>query len=118
MNLRRPTLLRFSKRTGDCIESLSQSSNASWADISMAKWARLVVIAEEVSSSFSFDDPAGIVSLSEPRVQLMLKGFARRLEAWKNEVDANGGVHSKPVSHLYLLSDLSSKSIDAMCPVI
>ncbi|RDW89700.1 hypothetical protein BP6252_01732 [Coleophoma cylindrospora] len=93
MNLRRPTMLRYSKRTGDCIEVLSQSPNASWADKEMSRWGKLVVIAEEVNSSFSFDDPAGIVSLSEPRVQLMLKGFERRVEAWKKEVDAEGGIH-------------------------
>ncbi|KAL3425695.1 hypothetical protein PVAG01_02486 [Phlyctema vagabunda] len=89
MNLRRPALLRYNKRVEDCIDVLTHSPNASPEDKCMARWGRLVSIGEEVSSSFSFDDIGAIVSFSDARVQLMLKEFRKRLQAWYNEVPAS-----------------------------
>jgi hypothetical protein len=64
--------------------------DAAPSDKLLIGWVRLMCIAEEISTSFSFDDPGKMPNLSEPRVQLMLKSFEKRLEAWKDSLDPSG----------------------------
>lgn len=101
MNMRRPNMMRFNKRVSDCIETLTKSPHASSSDKCIAKWAKIISIGEEASSAFSFDDPGGILSLSEPRVQLMLKGFERQLEAWREDLDPGSTNGTRPQSYCH-----------------
>ena len=41
---------------------------------------------EECSTSFAFDDPSASISLEEPRIQLMLKGFEKKLKNWRESL--------------------------------
>jgi hypothetical protein len=73
------------------MDVLWRSPNALPSDKYIVAWVKLSSISEEISTSFfSFDDPSNLVRLSEPRVQLRLKGFEKRLEGWKKQFDLDG----------------------------
>ncbi|KAK1080939.1 hypothetical protein LTR33_005108 [Friedmanniomyces endolithicus] len=82
LSMRRPNMLRVSSYVRECVEYLHRSPDALPRDRILVHWLRLVMIAEEVSVSFSYDDPGGIASITELRAQLMLKDFEKRLSAW------------------------------------
>ena len=67
-----------------CIEYLETSSIAAPTDRALVAAIKLQRIAEEFASSFRFDEPSAMASLSEPRTQLSLKGFERQLQDWKS----------------------------------
>ncbi|KAK1812331.1 hypothetical protein LTR12_013301 [Friedmanniomyces endolithicus] len=86
LSMRRPNMLRVSSYVRECVEYLHRSPDALPSDRILVHWLRLVMIAEEVSVSFSYDDPGGIASITELRAQLMLKDFEKRLTAWWSSV--------------------------------
>ncbi|KAK0284189.1 hypothetical protein LTR35_005904 [Friedmanniomyces endolithicus] len=86
LSMRRPNMLRVSSYVRECVEYLHRSLDALPSDRILVHWLRLVMIAEEVSVSFSYDDPGGIASITELRAQLMLKDFEKRLTAWWGSV--------------------------------
>ena len=86
MSMRRPAMLRYNSWVGECVDFLEASPNAAASDKILIGWVRLLIIAEEFSTSLSFDDPANMPNLSEPRVQLMVKSFEKRLEIWKGSL--------------------------------
>ncbi|KAK0313905.1 hypothetical protein LTR01_002162 [Friedmanniomyces endolithicus] len=86
LSMRRPNMLRVSSYVRECVEYLHRSPDALPSDRILVHWLRLVMIAEEVSVSFSYDDPGGIASITELRAQLMLKDFEKRLTAWWGSV--------------------------------
>lgn len=79
----------------ECVEFLETSLSSAQSDKHVVAWVKLLSIIEEIGTSFSFDDPGGVVSLSESRIQLMLKGFEKRLGAWNRDVgsDVMNGNH-------------------------
>lgn len=82
MSLRRPNMLRVSSYVRDCLDFIEQSSEAAPSDRSLAAWVRLNIIAEDICSSFSYDDPGDIASITDLRTQFMLKDFEKRLSDW------------------------------------
>lgn len=84
MSTRRPTMLRFNKWLENCIEFIDKSPRAAASDKRLVVWARLLRLCEEITNSFGYD--SDVVSLSESRVQLMLKSFEMRLSLWDREL--------------------------------
>ncbi|KAK5167027.1 uncharacterized protein LTR77_007756 [Saxophila tyrrhenica] len=82
MSLRRPNMLRVSSYIRDCLDYLERSSDSVPSDRTLAAWVRLNIIAEEICTSFSYDDPGDIASITELRTQMMLKDFEKRLTDW------------------------------------
>lgn len=88
LSLRRPNMLRVSSYIRDCADHLEQSPDAISTDPNLVAWVRLIMVAEEISTSFSYDDPGGMASITELRTQMMLKDFEARLASWYNTHDA------------------------------
>jgi hypothetical protein len=86
LSTRRPTMLRYNNWISDCTEYLQKSSAATLLDKQLAAWVGLLRLCEEITSSFGYDND--VVSLSEPRVQLMLKSFEKRFELWSRDLDS------------------------------
>ncbi|KAI7261769.1 hypothetical protein KC345_g9659 [Hortaea werneckii] len=72
----------------ECAEYLEQSKDSLPTDATLVVWSRLIMIAEEISVSFAYDDPGGIASIAELRTQLMHKDFQKRLMTWYGSVPA------------------------------
>ncbi|KAI7198637.1 hypothetical protein KC316_g3647 [Hortaea werneckii] len=72
----------------ECAEYLEQSKDSLPTDATLVVWSRLIMIAEEISVSFAYDDPGGIASIAELRTQLMHKDFHKRLVNWYDNVPA------------------------------
>ena len=95
-------MLRFNSWIGECTNFLEKSSNAAKSDSYLVAWVKLLRITEEIGESFALDDLENVASLSEYRVQLMLRGFEKRLASWKESLphtSMNGTYHfysSKP----------------------
>lgn len=79
LSLRRPNMLRASSYIKECVEYLDQSPEAIPTDRTIVAWVRLIMIAEEISVSFCYDDPGEIALITELRAQLMLKDYDKRL---------------------------------------
>ncbi|RMZ21074.1 hypothetical protein D0859_14916 [Hortaea werneckii] len=86
--LRRPNMLRANSYVRECAEYLEQSKDSLPTDATLVVWSRLIMIAEEISVSFAYDDPGGIASIAELRTQLMHKDFHKRLMTWYESVPA------------------------------
>ncbi|KAI6791577.1 hypothetical protein KC361_g7266 [Hortaea werneckii] len=86
--LRRPNMLRANSYVRECAEYLEHSPDSLPTDATLVVWSRLIMIAEEISVSFAYDDPGGIASIAELRTQLMHKDFQRRLVTWYDSVPA------------------------------
>lgn len=79
-------MLRFTSWMAECMKFLETSPDAAPTDGRLVAWVRLQCIMEEFGIAFAFDDPNDTVCLTEPRVQLMLKGFEKKLENWKSTI--------------------------------
>lgn len=84
--LRRSNMLRANSYIRECLEYLERSSEAVPSDRTLVAWIRLIMIGDEISSSFCYDDPGGVASISELRTQLMLKDFNAKMEKWYTSV--------------------------------
>ena len=82
MSLRRPNMLRINSYIRECVEYLECSRGAVPTDRTVVAWVKLIIIQDEIGTSFAYDDPGGIASITELRVQLMLKDFEKRLTNW------------------------------------
>jgi hypothetical protein len=129
MSLRRPNMFQWSNFARDCLQYLQKSPQALPSDKHLIAWVKMQNIAEECGTSFSFDDPTMRVSMSDPRMQVTLKGFEKRMGDWKSSVDPivltrmypyhPTFVCSKPVRNVLSLSyanALFSKSGNALLP--
>ncbi|KIW65326.1 hypothetical protein PV04_07596 [Phialophora macrospora] len=87
--LRLPSLIRFSPRVEECLETLSKSAYAAPSDKWLCATARLARIAEEVSAAFDMDDPGAELKFNEPKIQYQLKYFQRQLRSWEKTVDVS-----------------------------
>jgi hypothetical protein len=47
-------------------------------------------ITEDLVISLSLDDPSNMADLSESRVQIMINGFEKELEAWRTSFQLDG----------------------------
>lgn len=88
-------MLRVSSYVRECVDYLERSPDALASDRMLVAWIRLLMIGEEISNAFSYDDPGGIASITELRTQLMLKDFVKRLNDWfrsVSETDMNSSL--------------------------
>lgn len=86
MALRRPNMIRANTYVSECLEFLERSSEALHSDRTLVAWSKLIMIGDEISISFCYDDPGGVASISELRTQLMIKDFNAKLESWFTNV--------------------------------
>nr|POE49149.1 transcriptional regulator war1 [Quercus suber] len=82
LSLRRPNILRTTTYLNECIEVVEQSSQAVETDRLVVAWAKLLIIGEEICTSFSYNDLGNVASLAELKTQMMLREFQRRLDTW------------------------------------
>ncbi len=82
LSLRRSNMLRTTSYIKECIEYMDQSPQALPSDRTLLAWTRLAMIGNEISASFSYDDPGGIACITELRTQLMLRDYTKRLDQW------------------------------------
>lgn len=86
LSLRRPNMLRVSSYIKECVEYIDRAPGALPSDSTLLAWVRLLMIAEEISVAFCYDDPGAIASITDTRNQLMLKEFERKLSSWHSNV--------------------------------
>jgi hypothetical protein len=86
--MRRPAMLRYNNWVSECADFLTITPAAGPSDKILVSWFKLLSISEEITTSLSFDDPGSTPSLSEPRVQYLVKSFEKRLADWKAGLDS------------------------------
>lgn len=86
MSLRRPLMLRPTRYLRECLEHLETCPDTAPSDGTLVAWLKISILGTEVSEAFSYDDPVNAVSITEPRVQIMLKDYVRRLDEWEASV--------------------------------
>ncbi|XPT01816.1 hypothetical protein M3J09_010943 [Ascochyta lentis] len=84
MRLKRPNILLFNSWMEECLNMLEKSPLQ--ADQRTLAWLKLQRIADEANTAFGFDDASTSFSLSELRMQTILRIFERRMHDWKNSV--------------------------------
>ena len=76
----------------ECLHALETSPDAAPTDKRFAAWIRIQRVVEECAIVFSLDDPGSTVSLSDERVQQMLKGFEAQMQDLMKSMKATPGV--------------------------
>lgn len=84
MRLKRPNILLFNSWMEECVVMLEKSK--SLEDRRTIAQLRLQRIADEANTAFGFDDASTSFSLSELRMQIILRIFDRRMQDWKRSV--------------------------------
>ncbi|KAF2628415.1 hypothetical protein BU25DRAFT_339108 [Macroventuria anomochaeta] len=84
MRLKRPNILLFNSWMEECLNMLEKSPLQ--ADQRTLAWLKLQRIADEANTAFGFDDASTSFSLSELRMQMILRIFERRMHDWKKSV--------------------------------
>lgn len=84
MRFRRPNILLYNAWMGECEALLLKSPKSE--DKHLIAWLRLQRIADEAYTAFGFDDASTSFSLSELRLQAILKIFERRMQEWRKAV--------------------------------
>jgi hypothetical protein len=84
MRLKRPNILLFNSWMEECVGMLDKSKLLD--DRRIIAWLKLQRIADEANTAFGFDDASTSFSLSELRMQIILRIFDRRMHDWKKSV--------------------------------
>jgi hypothetical protein len=84
MRLKRPNILLFNSWMEECVLMLDKSKLLD--DRRTIAWLKLQRIADEANTAFGFDDASTSFSLSELRMQIILRIFDRRMQDWKKSV--------------------------------
>lgn len=84
MRLRRPNILLFNAWMEECQNLLQKSPILE--DKRLLAWLRLQRIADDAYTAFGFDDASTSFTLSELRLQAILRIFERRMQDWKKSV--------------------------------
>ncbi|KAF3009822.1 hypothetical protein E8E13_010294 [Curvularia kusanoi] len=84
MRLKRPNILLFNSWMEECINMLEKSPLQT--DQRTLAWLKLQRIADEANTAFGFDDASTSFTLSELRMQMILRIFERRMHDWKKSV--------------------------------
>lgn len=98
MRLKRPNILLFNSWMEECFNILGKSKLLD--DKRIIAWLKLQRIADEANTAFGFDDASTSFSLSELRMQIILRIFDRRMQDWKNSVTSE--VMTCKSTHTYL----------------
>lgn len=81
MRTRRSNLLQFNDWMAECVKQLELSHHRT--DQHLAVWFELQRISDEAMSSFGLDDSTTTPSLTESRVQAILRWFDKRMDRWR-----------------------------------
>lgn len=81
MKTRRPNLLQFNDWMAECVSMLEKSPHQT--DQRLAVWFQLQRITDESLSSFGLDDTSSLSTLTESRVQAVLRWFDKQMELWR-----------------------------------
>ncbi|KAJ5545877.1 hypothetical protein N7494_003462 [Penicillium frequentans] len=81
MKTRRPSLLQFNEWMAECVSMLEKSPHQT--DQRLAVWFQLQRITDESLSSFGLDDTSSLSTLTESRVQAVLRWFDKQMELWR-----------------------------------
>lgn len=84
MRLKRPNILLFNSWMEECVIMLEKSKLLD--DRRTIAWLKLQRIADEANTAFGFDDASTSFSLSELRMQIILRIFDRRMQDWRKSV--------------------------------
>jgi hypothetical protein len=84
MRLKRPNILLFNSWMEECFGILEKSKLLD--DKRIVAWLRLQRIADEANTAFGFDDASTSFSLSELRMQIILRIFDRRMQDWRKSI--------------------------------
>lgn len=84
MRLKRPNILLFNSWMSECVLMLDKSKLLE--DRRTIAWLKLQRIADEANTAFGFDDASTSFSLSELRMQIILRIFDRRMQDWRKSV--------------------------------
>ncbi|KAH7092000.1 hypothetical protein FB567DRAFT_434919 [Paraphoma chrysanthemicola] len=84
MRLKRPNILLFNSWMEECVLMLDKSKLLD--DRRTIAWLKLQRIADEANTAFGFDDASTSFSLSELRMQIILRIFDRRMLDWRKSV--------------------------------
>lgn len=84
MRLRRPNILSYNSWMEECLALLQKSPIVD--DKRVVAWVKLQRVADEANTAFGFDDASTSFSLSELRLQVILRIFERRMEDWKKSI--------------------------------
>ncbi|KAF2470167.1 uncharacterized protein BDR25DRAFT_226806 [Lindgomyces ingoldianus] len=84
MRLRRPNILLYNSWMEECLSLLQKSPILD--DRRLVAWLKLQRIADEAMTAFGFDDASTSFSLSELRLQVILRIFERRMQDWKKSI--------------------------------
>ena len=76
----------------ECLNVLETSPDAAPNDKRFVAWIRIQRLVEECVIAFSLDDPGNTASLSDNRVQQMLKGFENQLDNLMKSMKATPGL--------------------------
>ena len=80
MRMRRPNVLLFNNWMSECLGMLEESPV--FLDKRIAAAVKLQRIADETLISFGLDDPSTDIRLTDSRMQVILKGFERKMDDW------------------------------------
>jgi len=80
-----------------CISSLENCPNALESDRLLCQWVRGQHIAEQISQSFSMDDPSAKVDASDVMVQYVLRGFEQHLDRWRAQIPVEVQTRKFPI---------------------
>ncbi|CAI9625202.1 unnamed protein product [Alternaria burnsii] len=84
MRLKRPNILLFNSWMEECFNILEKSKLLD--DKRIVAWLKLQRIADEANTAFGFDDASTSFSLSELRMQIILRIFDRRMQDWRKAI--------------------------------
>jgi hypothetical protein len=84
MRLKRPNILLFNSWMEECFSILEKSKLLD--DKRIVAWLKLQRIADEANTAFGFDDASTSFSLSELRMQIILRIFDRRMQDWRKAI--------------------------------
>lgn len=84
MRLKRPNILLFNSWMEECVVMLDKSKLLE--DRRTIAWLKLQRIADEANTAFGFDDASTSFSLTELRMQIILRIFDRRMQDWQKSI--------------------------------
>lgn len=84
LRMRRPNILLYNSWMEESLSLLNKSPILT--DRRVVAWLKLQRIADEAMTAFGFDDASTSFSLSELRMQVILRAFERRMEDWRRSI--------------------------------
>lgn len=83
--MRRPTLLRYTKYTGECLTALEEDPEATENDKLLAAMGRLFALVEHVSDAFENSDEGAMFAVA---------AFTRKCDHWREKLTPAMKEHS------------------------